>query len=357
MKRIAFLMLLLSATSSIFAVEQKIITVMDFETSGVSEQEMTLFVDYLSSSVSDYEDYKLIDRRQREIILAEAQFSNSGCADESCAIEIGQLLSASEMIVGSLGSIGSRYLLNIKLIDVETGETIEDVSEKYSSIDELVDGSEDVIAQLISASIKNDSAIATNNDKTKVDSTSVSKQNNETAPEDSMNLKVDNETNNNDSEIADDDFFSAVVALGYYFLHNKYTSDSMLYEYTNGGFAADIAFDFKFWDTTYLGLSIGYSRYIDSLSKWIIYQNEYVTSSDNITTITPTEIFHIGANVTVGDKDIIAALLGISFDLNWSRFGIKGGVYFSDFLIALNYFPAIQYPYRTDINIYIGYSF
>ena len=138
------------AASLIFADEQKIITVLDFETSGVSEQEMTLFVDYLSSSVSDYEEYILIDRRQREIILSEAEFSNSGCADESCAIEIGQVLSASEMIVGSLGSIGSRYLLNVKLIDVETGETIRDVSEKYNSIDDLVDGSELVINSLFS---------------------------------------------------------------------------------------------------------------------------------------------------------------------------------------------------------------
>ena len=105
MKKIASVITFVIIASTVSAAEQKIITVMDFETSGVSKQEMTLIVDYLSASVGDYEDYKLIDRRQREIILSEAQFSNSGCADESCAIEIGQLLSASEMIVGSLGSV------------------------------------------------------------------------------------------------------------------------------------------------------------------------------------------------------------------------------------------------------------
>ena len=121
---------------------------MDFETSGVSKQEMTLIVDYLSSSVSDYKEYVLIDRRQREIILSEAQFSNSGCADESCAIEIGQLLSANEMILGSLGSVGSLYLMNIKLIDVTTGKTLNDVSEKYPSIEELITDCENLITEL-----------------------------------------------------------------------------------------------------------------------------------------------------------------------------------------------------------------
>jgi hypothetical protein len=105
MKNLIFITLLAFSTLAVFANNQKIITVMDFKTSDVSQQEMTLFVDYISASVSDYKGYNLIDRRQREIILAEAEFSNSGCADETCAIEIGQLLSANEMIVGSLGSI------------------------------------------------------------------------------------------------------------------------------------------------------------------------------------------------------------------------------------------------------------
>jgi hypothetical protein len=139
----------LLCTFVIQAEDKKIITVMDFETSGVSKQEMTLFVDYLSATVSDFQQYQLIDRRQRQLILAEAAFSNSGCVDESCAIEIGQLLSASEMVVGSLGSIGSLYLLNVKLIDVGTGATLNDVSEKYDSIEALVNGCETVVAQLV----------------------------------------------------------------------------------------------------------------------------------------------------------------------------------------------------------------
>jgi hypothetical protein len=154
MKKNIGLIFFIMLSTLIFADEGKIITVMDFETSGVAHQEMTLFVDYISSSISDNADYILIDRRQRESILVETQFSNSGCADESCAIEIGRLLSATEMIVGSLGSIGSLYILNIKLIEVETGRTLRDVSERYDSIEKLVIGSDDVVAELFEGNQK-----------------------------------------------------------------------------------------------------------------------------------------------------------------------------------------------------------
>ncbi len=156
MKKVIIVVSFFYIAAAVSAEDQRIITVLDFETSGVSKQEMTLFVDYISSNISDYSDYILIDRRQRELILAEAEFSNSGCADESCAIEIGQVLSANQMIVGSLGSIGSRYLLNIKLIEVKTGKTVNDVSDKFNSIEELVDGAEAVVAELLST--MNDSA-------------------------------------------------------------------------------------------------------------------------------------------------------------------------------------------------------
>ena len=166
MKKITSLILLGAIfTFSVFCTEPRIITVLDFETSGVSRQEMVLFVDYLSSSVSDTDNYTLIDRRQRETILSEAEFSNSGCADESCAIEIGQILSANEMIVGSIGSIGSLYILNVKLVDVATGKTINDVSDKFDSIESLVNETETVISELFGKDIPKKEKIVSRDEK------------------------------------------------------------------------------------------------------------------------------------------------------------------------------------------------
>ncbi|MBI9105069.1 MAG: hypothetical protein JEY99_21825 [Spirochaetales bacterium] len=129
--------------------EQKTITVIDFETSDVSRQEMVLFVDYLSEILSDYDEYQLIDRRQREILLEETRFSNSGCVDETCAIEIGEFLSATEMIIGTLGKLGADIIINLRLIDIRTGKVLSDVTEGFNNIDELVDNCNLVLGKLL----------------------------------------------------------------------------------------------------------------------------------------------------------------------------------------------------------------
>lgn len=126
-----------------------VITVFDFELNGLSEAEGKIFIDYLSYHVSNVDGYRFIDRSQREAILEEMAFSLSGnCSEEECQLEIGKMLAADFIIVGSLGSLGNRYLLNTRLIKVETSETEESASEKYSSIDELVDDSERLIKVL-----------------------------------------------------------------------------------------------------------------------------------------------------------------------------------------------------------------
>ena len=90
-------------------------------------------------------------------------------------------------------SVGTRYLLNLKLIDVETGETIEDVSEKYSSIDELVDGSENIIKELFG-------------------STNIS-DNNQNEVAESSNKTTDNSVSDN-GNVEDNNFFILKFGIG-----------------------------------------------------------------------------------------------------------------------------------------------
>ncbi len=122
---------------------------MDFSSNDLSEMNVIVFVDYLSSQIQQTGEYRVIDRMQRENILSELHFSNSGCTDESCQLEIGRLLSARKVIVGSIGSIGDLQILNVKLIDIETGETINSASRKYADMNEMLAGSDDLISVLL----------------------------------------------------------------------------------------------------------------------------------------------------------------------------------------------------------------
>ncbi|HAK46376.1 MAG TPA: hypothetical protein DCO79_10730 [Spirochaeta sp.] len=71
---------------------------------------MYLFVDFVSSHIVSTGNYRVIDRSQRQTILNEIQFSYEGCSDETCQLEIGRLLSAKLIVIGSLGKLGEQYL-------------------------------------------------------------------------------------------------------------------------------------------------------------------------------------------------------------------------------------------------------
>ena len=78
------------------------------------------------------------------------EYSQSDLVDEAFQIEIGKQLAADNIITGSMGVMAERYILNIKLIDVETGETMSASYKVYKSMTELVDHADQLVIDLVS---------------------------------------------------------------------------------------------------------------------------------------------------------------------------------------------------------------
>jgi TolB-like protein len=126
-----------------------IITVLPFSTTQLSEAESKLFIDLISNHIHKTERYEVIDPAQRENILNEIQFSLSGCTTEECQLEVGRMLSANQIVVGSVGNIGRVFMLNMKIVEVETGKTISTASGSFNSIENLIFESEGVVYELV----------------------------------------------------------------------------------------------------------------------------------------------------------------------------------------------------------------
>lgn len=117
-----------------------IVSVMDLTLEKISSSEGLLIVDLLSSALIETQKYTVIDRAQRKAILDEIAFSLEGCTDESCQLEVGRLLAADKIIVGSTGLIGTKYILNLKLVDVETSAAVRTAYKIFNSLDDMVEG-------------------------------------------------------------------------------------------------------------------------------------------------------------------------------------------------------------------------
>ena len=89
--------------------------------SGVSPSLANDTTDLIRAEMINLNLFTVLERAQMKEILKEQGFQMSGCTDTSCAVKIGQLLSANKILVGKVSKFGKNYTINIRIVDVEKG--------------------------------------------------------------------------------------------------------------------------------------------------------------------------------------------------------------------------------------------
>ena len=155
-KRFGAFIIFCLLTFHTFPEDQDIITILDFEISGISNSEMRSIQSLINSGLFQTEKYIVIDISERDRLLEEMEFSLSGCTDESCQIEIGKLLSAEYIVVGSIDKVGNKYVIALKILETATSRTASTADGIYLSLDELIDNARSLAFQL--AGIEDDTS-------------------------------------------------------------------------------------------------------------------------------------------------------------------------------------------------------
>jgi TolB-like protein len=142
------ILILISAISLIFS--QEYIAVIDFEGINVSEAEAKALSQNLTSEIIALDKYTVVERSAMKRIMDEQKFQHSGCVDTQCAVDIGKILGAKYIIVGSVGKVGKTFSIDARMIEVETGESYQSANYKHKGeIDDLlIEGMKSVAYQL-----------------------------------------------------------------------------------------------------------------------------------------------------------------------------------------------------------------
>jgi TolB-like protein len=119
---------------------------------GVNDGESEIISDRLRSELFKTGKVTIMERDQMQEILKEQGFQQSGaCTDEACLVEMGQMLGVKHLVVGSLGKLGSMFLVNVRSIDVQTSTVVNVVSvDVKGDIEDLVGKLPDIAEQLVS---------------------------------------------------------------------------------------------------------------------------------------------------------------------------------------------------------------
>ncbi len=118
---------------------------------GVNDGESEIISDRLRSELFKTGKVTIMERDQMQEILKEQGFQQSGaCTDEACLVEMGQMLGVKHLVVGSLGKLGSMFMVNVRAIDVQTSKVINVVSvDVKGEIEDLVNKLPYIANQLV----------------------------------------------------------------------------------------------------------------------------------------------------------------------------------------------------------------
>jgi ankyrin repeat protein len=116
------------------------IAVSDLIGQGINQSEVNVVTEQLRAELLKAGHFRIIERSQMQEILKEQGFQQTGCTTDACAVQVGQMLGVSDIVVGTLGIAGSYTVLAIRILDVQTGEVLVNETVKTNGIDKMIEG-------------------------------------------------------------------------------------------------------------------------------------------------------------------------------------------------------------------------
>jgi|TARA_Y100000294_G_C8526623_1_gene325183 TolB-like protein len=168
-KRITSLLLFVGICFS----QATIIAVFDFENNGLETHQVRQITSRLESELVKIEGLKVVERNKIDELLKEQKLQMSGFVEEEYLIDVGKMLGAKQVVLGSIGRItDDYYTITAKLVDVKSSEMIQsaDYDAENGLIQLLKDGLKIIASQLVIENPATATFKTMNNLKTTLDS-------------------------------------------------------------------------------------------------------------------------------------------------------------------------------------------
>lgn len=118
---VALLFLMLMNAGLLMAEEKANVAVLDFSAKNVSKNDADILADFFRSELIKTGKFNVLDRNRIQKIADEQRFQASGMTDVNTIVKIGKLINAQYVFVGSYSRLDTIFMLNIEMINVQTG--------------------------------------------------------------------------------------------------------------------------------------------------------------------------------------------------------------------------------------------
>ncbi len=113
------------------------VAVIEFDARNTAPVNAMAVTDFIRDELVKLKVGNIIERSNMKKILNEQKFQMSECTTSECAVKLGKLLSANKIVLGTVTQMGWTYLVNVRIINVETGVIEWSDKSQCKSLDEL----------------------------------------------------------------------------------------------------------------------------------------------------------------------------------------------------------------------------
>ncbi len=114
------------------------IAILDLKGNNVSNIIASTVTDLITADIVNTDLFDVVEMEQIDKILKEIGIQQSGCSNQSCAMQVGKRLSAKKILLGEVSKIGNSIIITIRFVDVEKG-LIEHASKEKAMSEDFLD--------------------------------------------------------------------------------------------------------------------------------------------------------------------------------------------------------------------------
>jgi len=159
-----FLFILVSTT---FPSDKTRIAILPLEgKNGIDSGSASAFTEILTENLIGLKRFTVVERAKLQSVLKEQALQNSGCTENKCIVQMGNLLNVQKVLNGSISKVGSKVILSVSVIDVEKGKVENLQSFTVPKIDDVQGNLKILAMKLCESSKVSGSVVKMNANKT-----------------------------------------------------------------------------------------------------------------------------------------------------------------------------------------------
>ena len=124
MRTLAVLCFTLSCAFAAAQSAQPRVTVLPFEGIGVERQDMLALTLFFETALQNTGRCQIIEQTEVDKILKAHQYVMEDFNDPDKAVQIGRLIPADHIVLGTVGTLGGRHYVNVKMINLSSGAIV-----------------------------------------------------------------------------------------------------------------------------------------------------------------------------------------------------------------------------------------